>query len=418
MYESTRNALCGAAGFPVAKRHTSAEFDLLCFAAQVTPDYQRIASALKDSIDWAVLLSLAAAHAMRLPLINALWKLDWIGVPAETKRSLLDFLQLHKAHSLLIARELIHISDELSRRTIRFATFKGASLAVGLYGDLSLREFNDIDLIVEEEQIERTEAVLGSLGYRPVLGGSVFRGTFLSYQKQFAFVHERNPNLAIDLHWDFVGTLVPFPISSAEVWNNLDELHLGGQVVPTLGRADLGLLLAGHGAKEGWRRLSWVGDFARFIENNRDVDWRTLLHRARQRGTGRSLLVGWLLAKQLFGALVDAELLELAESNVQARRVADALVQRIRGEHPLPVSQGEFGEPDLRENWLQRTQAIGNLFMTRTIGDYISMPLPRRLWWIYHFTRPFRLAGNAFSNRRSSLSLEERDKLLSRIPQY
>jgi hypothetical protein len=394
------------------------EFDLLCLVTQAKPDYGRIANALRSKIDWAVLSSLAEAHSVRLRLIHALSELHWIGIPAETKRSLLVFLQLHKVHCLQVAGELIRVSDQLSQRAIRFATFKGASLAVGLYGDLSLREFDDIDLIVDKQQIACVEDILSSLGYRPALGSSVFREAFLSYQRQFTFVRENDASLAIDLHWHFAGRCMPFPISSDEIWNNLDQLHIGGRVVPTLGRADLGLLLAGHGAKEGWRRLGWLGDFAMFIEKNPDLDWRTLLHRARRRASGRSLLVGWQLAAQLLGTRVDARLLELAENNIRARGAAEALMPRIRTGYPVTGSEGVFGEPKLNENWLQRVRALGSLIITRTIGDYVSMPLPRPLWRIYHLTRPFRLAYKVFTHSRSTVPGERHEKLLSRIPQH
>jgi len=359
-------------------------------------------------------LSLAAAHSVRPQLIHAFRKLDWVGVPAETKRSLLDFLRLHKARSLLVAGELIRVSDELSQNAIRFATFKGPSLAAGLYGDLSLRECNDIDLVVEEQQIARAEAVLVSLGYRPVLGSSAFRAAFLSYQKQYMFVREQN--LAIDLHWDFTGTAVPFPVASAEIWSTLEQVNIGSRVVPTLGRADLALFLAGHGAKEGWRCLGWVSDFTMFMEKHSDLDWRNLLDRARRRGCGRSVLVGCQLAAQLLGARVDADLLGLAENDVQVRLAAEALVRRIRNGHPVPASDHELGDLELCENWQQKARAIGKVLITRTVSDYVSMPLPRPLWRIYHLTRPFRLTSKIITNLGSIGSEERRRKLLSRIP--
>ena len=33
-------------------------------------------------------------------------------------------------------------------------------------------------------------------------------------------------------------------------------------------RNEMALFLAGHGTKEGWRCLGWVGDFAMFIEKH------------------------------------------------------------------------------------------------------------------------------------------------------
>ena len=376
------------------KSDLSAEFDLLCSAARVKPEFRQIATALHGEIDWTVLVSLAAAHSVRPQLIHAFQQLEWVGVPAETKKSLLNFLQLHKARSLFVAGELIRLSDAFSQKAIRFATFKGPSLAAGLYGDLALRECNDIDVIVEERQIARAEAVLGSLGYASAFGGPLFRGAFLGYQKQYMFVRE-NPELAIDLHWDFTGGSTPFPLSSLEIWRDLEKTNIGGQAVPTLARANLALLLAGHGAKEGWRCLSWVVDFALFVEKHRDLDWLNLLERARRKGCGRTVLVGCRLAARLLGACVDHNVLRLTENDVQARQAADALSRRISHGFPTLALDREFGDLELCENWSQKARTIGKLLTTRTVGDYASMPLPRPLWRIYHLTRPFRLANKA-----------------------
>jgi hypothetical protein len=394
----------------------SPEFGILCSVARANPDPSQIATALKSDIEWRTLLSHAKAHGVRPQLIRAFRELDWIGVPLETKRSLLDFMQLHRARSLFIAGELIKVSDQLSQRAIRFATFKGPSLATALYGDLSLRECNDIDIIVDENHVAQAEAILGSLGYRGILGSSVFRDAFLSYQRQFAFVRE-TPSLAVDLHWDFTASHVPFPVSPSEIWNNLEQVDIGGRPVPTLGRNDLGLLLAGHGTKEGWRCLGWVADFAMFIQKHPDLDWNYLLNRAQRRGCGRSLLLGCQLAAQLLGTRVKADMLQLAENTRQLLLVAETMVHRIRSDFPAASLDRDLGDLELCESRLQKACAIGKLLITRTVGDYVSMPLPRRLWRIYHVTRPFRLAGKAITRLGPIDSRERRRKLSSRLQQ-
>ena len=168
-----------------------------------------------------------------------------------------------------------------------------------------------------------------------------------------------------------------FPLAPDEIWSNLGKVNIGGQVVPTLGRANFALLLAGHGTKEGWRCLTWVVDFARFIEKHRDLDWSDLLDRARRKGCGRSVLVGCRLAARLLGTRVDADILRLTENDVQAHRTADALVARISNGYPVAALDHDFGDLALCENWLQKARAIKKLIITRTVGDYVSMPLPR-----------------------------------------
>ncbi len=390
------------------------EFGILCLIARKSPDFIQLASAIKRDIDWDALLNLAAAHAVRPQLIQAFLKLDWIGVPAEAKLSLLDFLRRHKARSLFVAGELIKVSDELSQRGIPFATFKGPALAAELYGDLSLREYNDIDLIVERRQVAQAESVLGSLGYRATHGSSMFRDAFVSYQRQFAFVRE-TPSLAVDLHWDFTASHIPFPLSPAEIWSNLEEADIGPRRVPTLGRNNLALFLAGHGAKEGWRCLGWVSDFAMFIEKHPDLNWDHLLAQAQRRRCGQSVFVGCQLAAQLLGTRVKIDLHKVAGNKGQFLLTTETVLQRVCSDLPAASLDHELGDLELCETWLRKVRAIVKLLITRTVSDYASMPLPRSLWRIYHVTRPFRLVGKVITNL-DHLSHERNVRKVAKTP--
>jgi hypothetical protein len=374
----------------------SIEFAVICAAAGPNPDYAQIAKALKRALDWDRLLDLAAAHGVRPQLIQAFQRLDWTDVPLHTKRSLLTFLTMHAARSLLLAKELIIVNDLFSKNAIRFAAFKGASLSRAIYGDISFRESNDIDVIVEKEQLLRAESVLVSMGYRAVYASSSFRDAFLSHTGQCVLVRE-DRQIEIDLHWDFGTSYAPFPLSSAEIWHCLEQVEIGGRFISTLNQTDLTLFLAGHGTKEKWRCLKWVADFAMLLEK-RAIDWMLVLDRAKRNGCGRSILVGCQLAAELLRARVDRDFLRTAKDDVQARLMAELLMRSISSEYPIPASERELGDFDLCETKSQRVWAIGKLLVTRTAGDYVSMPLPRSLWPMYYVTRPFRLAGKAIKS--------------------
>src|SRR5215472_12937617 len=138
------------------------EFAVLCAASRANPDRSQIVMALKGALDWDRLLKLAEAHGVRPQLIHMLQALNWVDVPSNVKSSLLSFLSVHNAHSLLLAKELILLTDQFLRNAIRFAAFKGPALAHTVYGDLSLRECNDIDIIIEQRQVAAAEAILAS----------------------------------------------------------------------------------------------------------------------------------------------------------------------------------------------------------------------------------------------------------------
>jgi len=391
------------------------EFDLLCLVARPRRDLDRVAAILRNNLNWSLLLNLAAAHGIRPQLVHTLRKLDWLGTPREVKHSLLDFLRSHNARSLFIASQLVEVTELLSHGAIRFATFKGPSLAAAIYGDLSLRECNDIDIIVDEHQVPEAETVLASVGYKPAHGSPEFRAAFLSYQKQFMLVRE-DSMLAIDLHWDFTWTHVPFPLRPSEIWSNLEAVEIGGRAVPTLGRNDLALFLAGHGTKEGWKCLGWVCDFAMLIEKYPDLDWNQILGRAQQRGCGRSLLLGARLAAELLGIQVKGNLLKLAENANESRLAAEAILRRMRNEAPVPSSERFLGDLYLCETHAQKGRVMARTLMTRTVGDYLSMPLPRYLWPLYRVTRPFRLIGKVLTSFVRPSSSHTSKKLPSSLP--
>ena len=246
------------------------------------------------------MLRLAAAHAVRPHLIKALRDIGWDEVPPDAKATLEAFRLLHLTRVLFLTDELCRIADAFTREGLPFATFKGLALAAVHHGSQSLREFDDIDLIVPKPRLAEAERLLRSLGYRGADGGEAFRGAFFAYQRQYAFVRI-DPDVSVDLHWAFTSAHLPFPLDPAEIWTDLQPVPIGGRAIPTLSGANLALLLAGHGTKERWRRLGWVCDFATCLDRNPDLDWSAIFRRARRRGCGNAVLFACAMARGVAG---------------------------------------------------------------------------------------------------------------------
>ncbi|MDI1264832.1 MAG: nucleotidyltransferase family protein, partial [bacterium] len=250
----------------------SVEFELLCLVARPRPDLGRALQLLRAGLDFPELIQLAGAHAVRPQLIGSLARLSWETVPAAARAALVTYHRFHCSRALSLSVELCRVAAAFAEKGLQFATFKGPALAVALYGDMSRREYTDIDILVPEEQIGDAERLLGALGYRGDGGDRAFRRTFLGYLRQCAFVHP-GIDAVIDLHWAFSGIHVPFPLTPAEVWADLDQVSIGHRALPTVSGANLALLLAGHGTKEAWRCLGWVEDFALLLDRHTDLDW-------------------------------------------------------------------------------------------------------------------------------------------------
>ena len=367
-----------------------AEFDLLCFAARPRPDLSRIRRLLDERIDGELLVLLAAQHGVSSNLLRCLDELSWVSTPPAVRQGLQSFRRHHLPRTLSISQELVTVATALTDAGIPFATFKGPMLALQLYGDLALREYADVDLIVPERDMERAEQVLAARGYRNLQGDRAFRQAFLRHQRQYALVRE-DLDAAIDLHWDFTADPLPFPLRPAEIWSRLAQVSLGGCSVPTLAGEELALLLAGHGTKEGWRSLGWVCDFAMLVDRFPDLDWGRIHERARRNRAGNAVLLACAIAHRLLETPVPPVLggLIAHDRNITAR--AAELAARLRSAPPADIVRPPLEDLLLCDRARDRIWTAIKLTLAPTPGDYEALPLPPPLWPLYRLTRPLRL---------------------------
>lgn len=377
----------------------SVEFDLLCLAVRPKPDLGRVLQILQDGIDFTNLLDAAANHGVRPQLIRSLAELSWATVPAERRSALEFFLRRHSARMLLLSDELGRLAAAFAHDGIPFAAFKGAALATALYGDLSRREYNDIDIIVPEQRMDDAERIITSFGYRGAQGDRAFRRAFLNSQRQYAF-HRVDREVVIDLHWAFSGAHLPFPLTPAEVWRDLDRVSIGDREIPTVSKENLALLLAGHGTKETWRSLSWVCDFAMLLERQPDLDWLAIHRRAKAHGCGNAVLLAGAMANELLETSLPPALRQLIDGSTHVSVLARRLSRRLREGLPESEMERNFSDFHLCDRRIDRLKGAIRLAVTPTSGDYEAMRLPPVLWPAYYVTRPFRLAAKALAALR------------------
>jgi hypothetical protein len=378
----------------------SAEFELLRLACRPTPGPARIRDLLTEGFDGDLLIELAARHGVRPLLVRCLSQLSWQSVPAGTRQALEAFQYHQQLRALAIADELLKIVAAFAAARIPVATFKGPVLALQLYGDLALREYSDVDLVVPPRHASKAEQVLAEMGYRNGQGERAFRHAFLRHQRQYAFARD-GLDAGIDLHWGFCPDPLPFPVGAEEIWPALRFLELGGRRIPTLADEELALLLAGHGTKEAWRSLIWVSDFARLVERAAGLDWRRVHRRARQRGCGDTVLLACAIAAALLDTQVPQALSGEVSGSARVQSLSARLIARMRSSSPREAEPGHLVDGLLCDRRSDLWKAWIKVVLTPSPGDYAALPLPPNMWGVYCLTRPFRLASRVFSGARS-----------------
>ena len=344
----------------------------------------------RRGLDWCLAYGFCEFHGVRPALARVLE--EHVGgppCPVWLTTQLANFQKRHAFAVMSTTAEIVSIAKALEAAGLAALFFKGAVLAQQVYGGAHLREFNDIDLLVNADEQEIAADLLKELGYQPIIADRLLRKTFFDYQGQHMFRNEATGSV-VDLHWSLAGGL-PFPISEDEALRDRTWLPLGGVSIPIHKPEVLALILAGHGQKEGWASFGWALDFARFAAKFPDFDWAHASRTAKSKGSLRSLLTAILLVEHLFGHTIDADLAILAgQDRIIVGDVERVLAKYDAGER-RKLSEDLLGGLRLCETTIQRAKASLHLLTTRTIGDFEAMPLPPQWWWAYRFTRPFRL---------------------------
>src|SRR5437867_2636917 len=174
---------------------------LLCCARRSLDNerVERIRALIRGGIDWAYLLRQAESHAL-MPLLC--WHFTHNcrdAIPRPVLEQLRDYFHSNARSNLLLTEELLRLLDLLAARGIRAIPFKGPALAASVYGNIALRQFCDLDLLVHTNEVSKTKDLLISQGYRPEVNLTQAReAAFLRYQSELLF---RRGKVVVEIQW-------------------------------------------------------------------------------------------------------------------------------------------------------------------------------------------------------------------------
>ena len=355
---------------------------------------EELRSLVRSPIDWELLLREAAEHSVT-PLLSrhlTAFAADLID-PAQLEQ-LSQLARAHAMRSLVFTAELVSIMGRFDAAGIEAIPYKGPVLAVQAFGDVALREFEDLDFVLRQRDVPIASELMTSLGYRPKFPALVAADGASVVPAEYMYLDEPR-RMMVELHTE--RTLRHFPVAP-----NLDDLtsrlvavSVAGHDLRTFGPEDTFVLLCIHGSKHFWERLSWIADIAAFIESHPELDWDQIHGRVERWRANRIVAISLSLALRFFDSPLPADVSARARSdssaNAIAKRIEQSFLARDRRE------PGAFSRFHLRRQMLEGF-AEGWSYSVRLAtlpsdDDWFAMRLPSYLAPLYPVLRPFRLLG-------------------------
>ncbi len=387
------------------------ELILLCSRHDLTNEQiNRISFLLSLSPDWDYILKAAHRNGVLAVVSKNLTDNFASRLDLETKNQISVFFNTHTARNIFITGKLIEVVKMLDDAGIPSLPFKGPTLAMRLYKNIALRQFVDLDLLVQPKDFDRAIKLFLDAGFQTY--GTVEpkkqNSLFINRKKDIGLI-SADGEVRVELHWKLSGSFFALPIELKELWNRLEKAELGGYEINTLPFNDLFVYLCMHGARHGFERLNWVCDLYELIANEAAIDWKAVSLHAKNYGCGKTVELGLLLVQDFFGVKTDYPGWEKIETDEVLKKAAAQIRQKLFAEKFSTTGIGDWYlyHLMLKEKKTDRLKLhLHYLFwylkltLKPNAMDRSVFHLPAVFYPLYYILRPARLLFNYFSNKK------------------
>ena len=195
------------------------------------------------------------------------------------------------AGNLFLTRELFWVLDLFAANDIQVVPFKGLIWATLAYGNMALREFCDLDILVRPKDFPKAKELLVQQGYHDKFLGSK--------EQEIAQVQmvRKDGQVKIDLHFGLVPQQFYLQLDSEPFFEGLQTVSIAGRDIVTFSPENSVALGYINGTKDNWGMLKRIGDFAALVRTYPDVDWQDVLARCGTNESDRHFLMALLVVQ-------------------------------------------------------------------------------------------------------------------------
>lgn len=359
---------------------------LCCVRAYIDAENpQQLKILLQNDIDWAYLLQTAARHGV-MPLLY--WNLNNTcskAVPTPTLYQLREYFHSNTLRNLFLTKELLKLLSLFNAHDIPAIPFKGPVLAALAHGNLALRQFGDLDILVRKQDVLKAKEILISQGYQP---------TEVLLTCEHHFIRD-DGKVNIDLHWGIPRyDLVYDQLDPSPWWEKVEWVSFHETTVLNFPPEESLLILCVNATKVYWdKSLNLICDIDALICSHQHLNWEPMMQQSRTMRCEKMLLTGLLLANELLGTTLPKEVWQRMKAVPQVKSMAAQWREQLFCEVDSPLDNMTIHRWHLKSMDCLHDKVIYcfRWLITPHVADWNFLPLPRFLSFLYYPIRCFRV---------------------------
>ena len=327
-------------------------------------------SLLAGDIDWQYFIKIAIAQRL-IPLVFQKLQPLSAHLPADFSDDLAKKAEKSAVINFRFNAELFNIAKIFETDNIEFISYKGSTLAQLAYGDSSLRQFGDLDFLIYKKDFPKVKKLLLENGGKSAWNLSEKQEkAVLKHYYEFPFMFGKSPVL-VEIHWAFMESFFGFDYNIEEVFRRSQTVSIHGRKIRTLSNEDLLIFLCVHGSKHFWKRLRWICDVGKLVQNQK-IDWDKVIKLAKQNGCLRMLKLGLFLSKDFLNFDLPVEI----ENEPEIESLANELKNQLFDDEFSAEEIRTDIHLKMRERWRDKFTYSHRLFRTKLV-DSLFLPMGR-----------------------------------------
>lgn len=354
-----------------------------------------------EQFNMNTLIDLSNQHGI-LPLVHKTLK----SLDSKHLMQNADIFSELKAHymgisqrNMLMSAELIRIMNLLKDNSIESLAFKGPALSQMAYGDITLRQFGDLDILIRKKDIQIVKELLYKKEYIPIYELTTTQESiWLNEQKDFGLFN-KNKNILIEIHWALIPEEYPIQLNLKDIWKNSETIKINNKYINTFALENLIFYLCIHGSKHLWERIEWIKDIDLLIQTQ-NPNWENIFKQVENSDFKISFYLGIYLSHLLFSTPIPKE----AIKNIKANKTVLGIIKTITSnwkikneKSPIAMFQYKLTTYKLILNPIQRNcYMLQNIFKP-SFKERLLFDLPKSYNWLYYFIRPYLLLKKYFN---------------------
>lgn len=298
--------------------------------------------------------------------------------------------------NMLMTSELIKVMKLLAENGIEAIAFKGPTLAQMAYGDITLRQYSDLDILLRKDDIYTIYNLLKKDYTRNLELKPLQEEIWFKYAHDLGLTNNKN-GVHIEFHWSMLDTDHPISLKNIDFFKDMDIVDIKNRKVNIISNEKFLIYLCIHGAKHLFERIEWVIDIDRFIRAQK-LDWNKILKIVEKDNSKKFFILGLYKSNILYDTPIPKEFRKYFDDDIKS--VSNHIFSGWNRQKEFNNKTNLKYRLKLFVSNKDKLSYIYKIYLKPTFTEYWYITFPKPLYFLYYPLRQYLLVKKYFFDKK------------------